>query len=177
MRTASFTFGILLLGVNLAACRSRRRRDHVAQAEKSGELDGSAGWSRKKRDEVASATAAEQTARDVRTRHGLPPLPLFPTHTATCGERRCRPGEGSMKGYTMWSQPYEHRQYYVESRSRRAPHGADPATTYAGLVAVAKRASVGGLVLLAASEFDYRLLILNWVRKPRGRKLSVRLNQ
>jgi len=71
-----------------------------------------------------------------------------------------------MKGYTMWSQPYEHREYFVQSRSRRPLHGASP-HTYAGLVEVARRASVGGLVLLAAADFDYRLRILNWVRRQR----------
>ena len=40
----------------------------------------------------------------VREKRGESQLPLFPTHVTTCGARRCRPGEGNMKGYSMWFQ-------------------------------------------------------------------------
>lgn len=240
--------GLLML-LQMIAGRGHRRsqeaqRDHVRLAEVSGELDGSTGWSKRKWDEVNAATAAEAHARQARINRGLPPLPLFPTHTTKCGDRRCptrrllpatallprtrrrgtaaphdglfrpwrrcRPGEGNMKGYKMWFQPYEHREYYVQSHSRnapltvaraahfpprelswkclpagawsaplrlsppvlpgpsipavraaqallpaspppsfsprlrRSPHATDAATTYAGLVAVAKRVSING---------------------------------
>lgn len=151
--------GLLML-LQMIAGRGHRRsqeaqRDHVRLAEVSGELDGSTGWSKRKWDEVNAATAAEAHARQARINRGLPPLPLFPTHTTKCGDHRCptrrlrpattllprtrrrgtaaphdglfrpwhrcRPGEGNMKGYKMWFQPYEHREYYVQSRSRNAP--------------------------------------------------------
>jgi hypothetical protein len=41
-----------------------------------------------------------------------------------------------MKGYKMWSQPYEHREYYVQSRSRNAPsHRAHCRASFNGNVA------------------------------------------
>lgn len=84
---------LVLLWLSPAWCRGRRRglevvHDHMRRAEASGELDGSAGWSKKKWAEVNAATAAEAHARETRLKNGLPPLPLFPTHTTTCGTRR-----------------------------------------------------------------------------------------
>jgi hypothetical protein len=85
--------GLLLLQA-FAGRRGHRgsqeaHHNHVRLAELSGELDGSAGWSKRKWDEVNAATAAEAHARQARINRGLPPLPLFPTHTTMCGERRC----------------------------------------------------------------------------------------
>ena len=89
-------------------------------------------------------------------------MPWFPTHSVRCGSRACRPGEGNLKGYRHWAQPYLHREAYVQSRVRRAPHGPD-ARGYAGLVREAQRVAIDGLVVVAAADFDYRELVLNWV--------------
>ena len=67
-----------------------------------------------------------------------------------------------MKGYTMWFQPYEHREAYVQTRSRRPPHEADASSTYAGLVAEARRVEKDGMVIVTPGDFDYRELVLNW---------------
>jgi hypothetical protein len=33
-------------------------------------------------------------------------MPWFPTHATLCAGRPCRPGEGNLRGYKMWVQPY-----------------------------------------------------------------------
>ena len=75
----------------------------------------------------------------------------------------CRPGEGNLKGYTMWFQPYEHREAYVQSRQRKRPHDPEAETTYAELVAVARRVQKDGMVFVTVGDFDYRELVYNWV--------------
>ena len=159
--------GLVLLALHLGSCHARKRHQIV-------EEDGSVGWTRAKKAEIEKATAAEAHERHRREKAGLAPLPLWPTHATTCSGRPCRPGEGNMKGYQMWSQvssrppqpepepepkpepepepepslgprsptltsrartvqPYEHREAFVQSRTRRMPHRPD-AGTYAALV-------------------------------------------
>lgn len=89
------------------------------------------------------------------------------------GGRPCRPGEGNLKHvrestphgwrYKQWTQPYIHRESWVQSRSRSMPHAPDPKTHYAELVREAKRVQSGGLVVLTSGDWDYRELVLNWV--------------
>ena len=90
-------------------------------------------------------------------------MPWFPTHTTVCSGRPCAPGEGNLKGYKMWGQPYLHREDYVQSRIRRAPHTPDTKQTYAGLVALAGQVQQGGLVVLTSGDWDFRDIVLNWV--------------
>ena len=89
-------------------------------------------------------------------------MPWHPTHTTSCGERTCRPGEGNLRGYKMWGQPYIHREAWVQSRSRRWPHPPDPETHYAELVRVAKQIRLKNLVIMAAGDFDFREIVVNW---------------
>ena len=94
-------------------------------------------------------------------------MPWFPTHTTVCNGRPCAPGEGNLKGYKMWGQPYLHREDYVQSRSRRPPHPPDP-QVYAGLVALARRVQSEGLVILTSGDWDYREIVMNWVLHAHG---------
>ena len=90
-------------------------------------------------------------------------MPWFPKHELVCNRtKRCRPGEGNTKGYRFWGQPYIHREEFVQSRHRRAPHEPNPAVEYAKLVAMAKRVKKDGLVIMAAGDWDFRRIILNW---------------
>lgn len=152
---------LLLLAASAPLGLARRRRERGAQAEADYGLPSS--WSAAKRAEIARATAAEAEMRAQRVKRGQQPLPEFPTHSTVCGDRPCRPGEGNMKGYTMWSQPYEHREAYVQSRKRLPPHDPDPSTTYEGLVRVARRIQKGGVVILTAGDWDYREMVYNWL--------------
>ena len=91
-------------------------------------------------------------------------MPWWPTHSTVCnGSRPCRPGEGNLKGYRFWGQPYIHREDYVQSRLRRPPHEPNPKEEYARLCAIARRVQIGGLVIVAAGDWDWRRIILNWV--------------
>ena len=89
-------------------------------------------------------------------------MPWFPTHTTRCGGRLCNPGEGNLKGYRFWGQPYIHREDFVQSRHRAAPHQPDPKTVYARLCAIARRHAINGLIIVAAGDFDFRDILLNW---------------
>ena len=101
-------------------------------------------------------------------------MPWFPTHNITCGDRPCRPGEGNLRHvrentprgwrWKQWTQPYIHREAWVQSRSRELPHLPDPKTHYAALVREAKRVQSRGLVVLTSGDWDYRELVLNWVQ-------------
>ena len=105
-------------------------------------------------------------------------MPWFPTHVTVCNGRPCRPGEGNLKHererkltprgwrYKQWSQPYIHREAWVQHRSRDLPHFPDPAT-YAALVAAARRVATDNLVLVTAGDWDYRELVINWVAHTR----------
>ena len=92
-----------------------------------------------------------------------------PMHATICGGRACRPGEGNLKGYQHWMQPYEQLPL-DRSLAQTAPHGWGrgspfPASHYAELVAGARRAAASaGYVALAAADFDYRELAHNWHR-------------
>ena len=89
-------------------------------------------------------------------------MPWFATHRTLCNGRLCRPGEGNLDGYKMWSQPYIHREAWVQSRLRRWPHPPDPERHYSDLVRHARRVQRDNLVVMAAADFDWREIILNW---------------
>ena len=105
-------------------------------------------------------------------RHEAERMPWFPTHATMCNGRLCRPGEGNLKHvrentprgwrWKQWTQPYIHREAWVQSRDRQMPHAPDPATHYAALVREAKRVQTRGLVVLTSGDWDYRELVLNW---------------
>ena len=89
-------------------------------------------------------------------------MPWRPVHNVTCGGGAlCRPGEGNLKGYKMWGQPYLHREPYVQSKSRRPPHEPEPAT-YAEVVQVARAVQQRNVVLFCAGDLDFREVVLNW---------------
>ena len=95
-------------------------------------------------------------------------MPWFPTHAIECDGRPCRPGEGNLKGYRFWGQPYIHREEFVQAQSRRPPHQPEPwQTSYGALVRVARRVAQDNLVLLTAADWDYREIVLNWVLHAR----------
>ena len=96
-------------------------------------------------------------------------MPLFAEHKTVCNGRACRPGEGNTRHardsrgvFKQWEQPYEHREAFVQSRTRRLPHQPDEAH-YSELVREARRVQSDGLVLMTAGDWDYRELVLNWV--------------
>lgn len=91
-------------------------------------------------------------------------MPWFPTHTTVCGGRPCRPGEGNLKGYRFWGQPYIHREEYVQSRHREPPHQPNPKAEYARLISIAKRVHKENVVIVAAGDWDWRRIILNYVQ-------------
>ena len=157
-----------------------RRRNRLAAAPKEQIVDEGmpAHWSRKKKAEIKAATDAEEHERKRRAAAGLQPLPLFPTHETVCGGRSCRPGEGNLRHstergangqfrYKQWTQPYEHREAFVQSRSRRAPHGPD-AAHYGELTRLAKGIAADKLVLVTAGDWDYRSLVWNWLAHVRS---------
>lgn len=92
-------------------------------------------------------------------------MPWFPTHEVYCanGTRLCRPGEGNLKGYRFWGQPYIHRESYVQSRRRKPPHEPDPQVEYKHLAALARRIQKDNLVIVAAADWDFRRIILNFI--------------
>lgn len=124
-------------------------------------LDAADGKQRKKfrRRELADGASADSAA----------PLPLSPTHDVRCGGRACRPGEGNLKGYQHWSQPYKHvpvklADTYGSPPGWRRRSDPFPSHRYASLVEVAKSRLRDNFVLLCAADFDFRLLALNWYR-------------
>eukprot|EP00322_Chrysochromulina_rotalis_P018224 CAMPEP_0115839308 /NCGR_PEP_ID=MMETSP0287-20121206/6186_1 /TAXON_ID=412157 /ORGANISM="Chrysochromulina rotalis, Strain UIO044" /LENGTH=395 /DNA_ID=CAMNT_0003292879 /DNA_START=57 /DNA_END=1244 /DNA_ORIENTATION=+ len=86
-------------------------------------------------------------------------MPWHPTHSTICADHPCRPGEGNLKGYKMWGQPYIHREAWVQSRLRHWPHTPDP-QHYTSLVKQARH--VASESVLAAADYDFREIILNW---------------
>ena len=88
-----------------------------------------------------------------------------PLHSTVCGDHTCRPGEGNLKGYQHWSQPYESAP--LAGLSKRGAHGwskgsAFPSDKYTGLVAAAQRVQRHRLVAMTVADFDFRLLAENW---------------
>lgn len=92
-------------------------------------------------------------------------MPWFPTHEIYCSAngRLCRPGEGNLKGYRFWGQPYIHRESYVQSRHRTQPHEPNPQAEYSKLATLARRVQKENLVMMAAADWDFRRIILNWI--------------
>ena len=88
-----------------------------------------------------------------------------PLHATVCGDRTCRPGEGNLKGYQQWSQPYESAP--LAGLSKRGAHGwskgsAFPSEKYTELVAAALRVQRRRLVAMTVADFDFRLIAENW---------------
>ena len=88
-----------------------------------------------------------------------------PLHSTVCGDHTCRPGEGNLKGYQHWSQPYESAP--LAGLSKRGAHGwskgsAFPSDKFTGLVAAAQRVQRHRLVAMTVADFDFRLLAENW---------------
>ena len=50
---------------------------------------------------------AKASGRSGRTSLGSWTVSAEPMHKTVCDGRTCRPGEGNLKGYQHWSQPYE----------------------------------------------------------------------
>ena len=101
-------------------------------------------------------------------------MPFFPTHQTVCGGRPCRPGEGNLPHrreetdhgwrFKQWTQPYLHREAWVQTRSRGLPHHpVPPEAHYGHLVSVARRVQTDNLVVVTSGDWDYRELVLNWV--------------
>jgi len=89
-----------------------------------------------------------------------------PMHKTVCGDHACRPGEGNLKGYTHWSQPYEHKDT-DKSISKYAPDwngNMFPSERYQPIVTLAASKARDGLIIFAAADFDYRENVLNWYR-------------
>ena len=88
-------------------------------------------------------------------------------HKTVCGDHICRPGEGNLKGYEHWKQPYESNP--LGGLSRFPAHGwsrsaAFPDAVYETLVAKARSAVPEGsnFLALTVADFDFRLLAENW---------------
>ena len=181
----SYTVLLVVLAVSAHGVHAGRRQVKLVEEDAMGADDGNddgtppRSWSASKRKEVESATAAEARERERRMQSGEALLPLFPTHTTICGGRVCRPGEGNLKHsmektangamrFKQWTQPYEHREAYVQAKSRRIPHRPD-AAHYGTLVNLARPIAdkAGGLLLVTVADFDYRELALNWVAHAR----------
>jgi len=94
----------------------------------------------------------------------------------------CAPGEGNTphvreetpRGwrFKQWTQPYIHREAWVQARPRKVPWQPDPETTYAALVRVAQRVQTGGLVLVTSGDWDYRELVFNWLAHAHRQRAS-----
>ena len=185
-RCAQARWPIALLVLAPACALARRRARAIVVEESPSVLDNDivlpSDWSRRKKKEIMEAYQAEQRMRWERTQKGLPPLPRFPTHTTVCGSRSCRPGEGNLKHseekvagttinggvrFKQWTQPYEHREAYVQSRSRSIPHAPD-AAHYGELVRIAKAAATASLLLVTSGDWDYRGLVWNWLAHARS---------
>jgi hypothetical protein len=68
-----------------------------------------------------------------------------------------------LKGYRFWGQPYIHRESYVQSRHRTQPHEPNPQAEYSKLASLARRVQKENLVMMAAADWDFRRIILNWI--------------
>lgn len=97
-----------------------------------------------------------------------------PMHKVMCGDRYCRPGEGNIKGYEHWKQPYEPPS--EEGLTRNLPHGvlakAGVPFHYASLLATASKVQQDGMVVFCAADFDYRELAENWFTSARRAGMS-----
>jgi hypothetical protein len=94
-----------------------------------------------------------------------------PMHTTVCGDHTCRPGEGNLKGYAHWKQPYEsppltgltkYAAHGWSPRAGAAARSAFPSDKYTSLVAAAQRVQQRQFVAMTVADFDFRLLAENW---------------
>uniref|UniRef100_A0A7S0L4Y5 Nucleotide-diphospho-sugar transferase domain-containing protein n=1 Tax=Coccolithus braarudii TaxID=221442 RepID=A0A7S0L4Y5_9EUKA len=92
---------------------------------------------------------------------------LEPMHRTVCEGRPCRPGEGNLKGYHHWSQPYEPPS--DEGKIRYAPFGVGD---YAPLISRARAVAREGFVVFAAADYDYREMVENWWRSAQRAKVA-----
>ncbi len=163
MRSMAFRAALCLTALSYRTASALP--DWIAELDAEGQATALS-WGKRKQAEVARAYDGARHEREVRADRRLPPLPPFPSHSAVCaGGRPCRPGEGNTKGYKMWQQPYEHREHFVQTRRREPPANPD----YSALLAAAKAVAIQKVVILAAADFDYRELALNWVAHVRAR--------
>ena len=89
-----------------------------------------------------------------------------PLHKTRCGDRDCRPGEGNLKGYEQWLQPYEPPPDPIVLL-KRPPQSPDPQSAgYAPLLEVVRRVQQHprNFVMFTAADFDYRELAENWFK-------------
>ena len=84
-------------------------------------------------------------------------------HKVVCDGRPCRPGEGNLRGYEMWKQPYAPLdEKTLQGLSKKPIHGPR-GDYYAELVQRGiERAKPGHFIAFAAADFDYRYFALNW---------------
>jgi len=84
---------------------------------------------------------------------------IEPMHKTVCDGRPCRPGEGNLKGYEHWKQPYEPPS--LVGRPKKTP----PLELFdhSALVAAARPlAQAHRFVVFAAADYDYREMAENW---------------
>jgi hypothetical protein len=135
--------GRILLAIITTAARRGARARRTAVVEEEA-FPNRAPTEKEARDSGATLKAATS-------------MPWLPTHSTNCNGRPCEPGEGNLRGYKMWGQPYIHREAWVQAKSRRPPHTPDPTVNYAELVRVARGVAQRNLVVMAAGDWDVRL--------------------
>ena len=87
-----------------------------------------------------------------------------PLHKTVCGDHICRPGEGNLKGYGHWSQPYKQTDVPKDA-PKYVPGWTNthfPAERYVPLVTLAKERQRDGIIIFTAADFDYREHAENW---------------
>lgn len=89
---------------------------------------------------------------------------VCPMHKTKCGDHICRPGEGNLKGYGHWSQPYKQTDVPKDA-PKYVPGWTNthfPAERYVPLVTLAKERQRDGIIIFTAADFDYREHAENW---------------
>ena len=81
-------------------------------------------------------------------------------HKLDCGGRPCNPGEGNLKGYKHWSQPYEDTPLSA-TLLKHPPHTPN-GPHYEALIEAARNVHRRKFVIISTADFDYRFLAENW---------------
>ena len=94
-------------------------------------------------------------------------------HKVMCGDRYCKPGEGNLKGYSQWHQPYANVAPNMSRVTKGAPGWGNndpfPAASYRAVIAKAQEVQQGHtFVIMSVADFDYRYLAWNWHRAAQG---------